>query len=378
MRKKKILIACANAGAGHIKAAFAVEKALKKIAPPEVEIKVIDTLDYCTRFLKKSYPAVYLFLVKRIPTLWGLGYYLFDSRIIYRLFIAPARRISNFLNCAGLTAFLKQYNPDVIINTHFLGVEVASDMRRQGMLKETELITIVTDYLMHSFWVDKRSDYYCVAQNESKEHLIKRGISPERIKVFGIPIDGIFASRGDKKDICARLNIRDDLRTVLVGSGGFGVGPVKELVKELAGIKGIQLLVICGKNPELHKDISELAGSLEISVRAYEFVDNMHELMDVSDIIVTKSGGMTSSEAMAKDLPMVITSAIPGQEARNCRYLVGSGAAVYAGGVEAAKKAISDMLDSEAMMTRLKKRIGEVKKPNASRDIARFALSLLN
>src|SRR4030042_1348617 len=119
-----------------------------------------------------------------------------------------------------------------------------ADMRRRGTLKDTKIITVVTDYLMHSFWVDKDIDYYCVAQEDSKEHLIKRGIPSEKIKVLGIPIDRVFSARRDKRQLCSKLNIREDIHTVLIGSGGFGVGPIKELVKELAAInKPIQLLV---------------------------------------------------------------------------------------------------------------------------------------
>lgn len=376
--KKKLLVAYASAGAGHTKAAYAIEEALKKINRGDISVKAINTLDYSTPFLRKSYPATYLFIVNRIPTIWGLGYYLFDARIIYKVFIGPARRINNFLNCARLVDFLRQYNPDIIINTHFLGSEVMADMKRRGMLKDTKLITVVTDYLMHSFWVDRAIDYYCVAQDESKEHLIKRGIPSEKIRVFGVPIDPVFAIKKDKKQLCNKLNIKEDLPTVLIGSGGFGVGPIKELVKELSGIeKRIQLLVVCGKNPKLYGEISELAKSKDNPIKAYEFVDNMDELMEVSEIMVTKSGGMTSSEAMAKDLPMVVTSAIPGQEARNCRCLIRSGAAIHAASIRKAKEAILDMLNSEARIEEFKKRIMDIKKPNSACDIAQFAISLL-
>ncbi|MEA3305781.1 MAG: hypothetical protein U9R52_03090, partial [Candidatus Omnitrophota bacterium] len=276
--EKKVLIAYGNAGAGHKKAAHAIENAFKAINRNDIDIKVIDTLDYSTQFFKKAYPAIYIFLVNRIPVIWGMGYYLFDTRAIYKMFIAPARRIHNFLNCFRLVHFLKRYNPDIIINTHFLGSEVMADMKRRGMLKDAKLVSVVTDYFMHSFWVDNAIDYYCVAQEESKEHLMKRGIAPEKIRVFGIPIDEAFSVKKGKRQLCAKLNIKDDCRTVLIGSGGFGVGPVKELVKELSGAEICkQLLVVCGKNPELYRDISKLAEESKVPVKAYEFVDNMDE-----------------------------------------------------------------------------------------------------
>jgi processive 1,2-diacylglycerol beta-glucosyltransferase len=375
---KKILIAYASAGAGHAKAAYAIDSALKKINRDDIEVKLINTLDYSTPFLKKSYPAIYLFLVNRIPTIWGLGYYLFDTRIVYRAFIALARRINHSLNCARLVDFLKQYNPDVILNTHFLGIEVMAHMKRQGMLRDAKLISVVTDYFMHSFWVDKAVDYFCVAQEESKMHLIKRGVSPDKIRVLGVPIDPAFAIKKDRKELSAKLGINENLHTVLIGSGGFGVGPIKELVKELSDIgKGVQLLVVCGRNPKLYNEISEFAKSSETPIKVYEFIDNMDELMEVSDIMVTKSGGMTSSEAMAKDLPMIITQAIPGQEARNSRYLVKSEAAIYAGSAKKAKKAIVDILNSDSKIELLREKIRKIKKPTSSLDTANFAITLL-
>ncbi|MDD5681033.1 MAG: glycosyltransferase [Candidatus Omnitrophica bacterium] len=376
---KKILIAYANAGAGHRKAATAVESAFKEINRSDIEVKVIDTLDYSTPFLKSGYPGFYLFCVNKIPYAWGIFYYLLDTRLFYRCIAVFGRRIHNGLGFKALVKFLNEYNPDIVINTHFLGSEVMADMKRKGMLKNTKLISVVTDYMMHSFWVDKAIDYYCVAQAESKKHLMGRGVPPDKIKVFGIPIDRVFALKKDRKELCAKIGIDDKKKTVLIGSGGFGVGPIKELVQELSGAKEIeQLLVICGNNQKLYEEISEMTRNAGNGVKVYKFVNDMDEFMSVSDVMVTKSGGLTSSEALAKDLPMIITSAIPGQEARNSRYLVKAGAAIQAPNVKKAKEVIAEILGSDEKLKELKSRINEIKKPNSSRDIASFAISLLD
>ena len=210
---KKILIAYANAGAGHRKAAYAIESAFKEINRNDIETKVIDTLDYSTPFFKNGYPAFYLFLVNKISYLWGMFYYLLDARLFYRCVASYGRRLHNSLGFAGLEKFLNEYNPDIVINAHFLGSEVMVHMKKKGMLKNTKLISVVTDYMMHSFWVDRMIDYYCVAQEESKKDLINRGIPAEKIKVFGIPIDRIFAVPKDKKALCAKLGIEDTKKT---------------------------------------------------------------------------------------------------------------------------------------------------------------------
>ncbi|MBN1872246.1 MAG: UDP-N-acetylglucosamine 2-epimerase [Candidatus Omnitrophica bacterium] len=376
MGKKRILVAYANAGAGHVKSALAIEGALRDLKRDDVEVRCIDTLNYSTDFLRRSYPRFYLFMVNKIPTLWGLGYYLFDTRIFYRLVIRPLRRIHNRINCSRLVEFIKDFEPHVAVNTHFLGSEVMADMKRKGLLENTKLISVVTDYFMHSFWVDSDIDYYCVAQEESKAHLTKRGVPAEMIKIFGIPVDKKFSSKAGRQNLCKKLNIPDDYPTVLLTSGGFGVGPVKELVNELAGIKRrMQLLVVCGKNPRLYNEVREMTKSADKPVSVYEFVDNMDELMEVSDVIVTKSGGMSSTEALAKDLPMIVTSAIPGQEARNCRFLVKSGVAFHKSNIKDVGRIIEEILDSGDMLNQMKKKIALVKKPDSARDVADFILN---
>ena len=376
---KKILIAYANAGAGHKKAALAVEGAFKEINRGDIETKVIDTLDYSTPFFKAGYPASYLFMVNKIPYIWGLFYYLLDTRIFYRCIARYGRRLHNSLGFQGLVKFLNEYNPDLVINAHFLGSEVMVNMKKKSMLKNTKLISVVTDYMPHSFWVDKTIDYYCVAQEETKKELTKRGVAAEEIKVFGIPVNRAFGIKKDKKQICAKIGIDDKKKTVLIGSGGFGVGPIKELVKGLIDVKEAeQILVICGNNQKLYNDINEIIQNDGGRVKAYPYVENMDEMMSVADVIVTKSGGMTSSEAMAEDLPMVITSAIPGQEARNSNYLVNSGVAVKACSVKKTKEVITELFSFAQKLESLKKRIKEIKKPNSSRDIANFAISLLD
>lgn len=376
---KKILIAYANAGAGHRKAALAIESAFKEIGRSGIETKVIDTLDYSTPFFKANYPAFYLFMVNKIPYLWGLFYYLLDTRIFYRCIASYGRRIHNSLGFQDLVKFLNEYDPAIVINTHFLGSEVMAHMKRKGMLKSTKLVSIVTDYMPHSFWVDRVIDYYCVAQEETKKKLTARGIPEEKIRVFGIPIDRIFSIKKDRKGLSAKIGIDPNKKTVLIGSGGFGVGPVKELVKELMTAKEAeQILVICGSNPRLYGEIGEIAQNAGKSVKVFQFVDNMDEMMTVSDVIVTKSGGMTSSEAMAKDLPMIVTSAIPGQEARNSDYLVKSGAAVKAYTVKKVKEVIEELFNSNEKLESLKKNIGRIKKPDSSRDIAMFAIDILD
>ncbi len=375
---KKVLIIYANAGAGHKKAALAIEAALKSLNRSDVETKVIDSIDYCSPFMQSTYLSVYLFMITHIPTIWGLFYYLFDTRIMYRGLVAMARRINNGPNSRGLEKFLLHYKPDVVVHTHFLSSEVMAAMKRRGELKDTRMLSVVTDYMMHSFWVEKEIDMFCVAQEASKEHLMPRGVPSEKITVTGIPVDPVFGDRPDKKELRVKLGIPESKFTVLLASGGFGVGPLKELVAGLGKEESdMQLIVVCGKNQKLYEEICDIKGSCKIPVTAYEYVNNMHELMELADIIVTKSGGLTSSEALAKELPLIIISAIPGQEARNSRYLLKAGAAIQAGGVEKVKASLQRLLSSPAELEKMRKNVQRIAKPRSAFSVVELIEKML-
>lgn len=376
--QKKILIVYANAGAGHRKAALAISKAFAEMNRNDIEVRVVDSLDYCTPFMKYMYLQTYLFMIAQTPTIWGLCYYIFDSRVIYKPWIAFLRRLNNGAGCKGFERFLLDYKPDVIVNTHFLGSEVMASMRRRGLLKEAKLMSVVTDYMMHSFWIDNEIDIFCVAQEASKKDIMRRGVPEAKVRVTGIPVDPLFGRAKDKAELRRRLKIPEAGFTVLLTSGGFGVGPLKELVEGLGREKSnMQLIVVCGKNPRLFDDIKAIKDGCKMPVTVYEYVDNMDELMELADIIVTKSGGLTSSEALAKDLPLIIISAIPGQEARNSKFLLDAKAAIQATGVAKVEEALKRLAASPRSIDALAENVRAVKRPRAAHDVAGSVLELM-
>lgn len=374
MNKKKVLIIHATAGSGHTKASQAIYKAFNQIKG-DLEVKIINSLDYTNTFFKWSYPNIYVFLVNRIPLIWGFFYYFLDNSFFYPL-VSWIRHLTNWINSKSLARFIEQYQPDLIINTHFLAPDVIT-MAGRGRIK-AHLISVITDYRAHSFWIAKGVDTYVVPYEETKTDLIKRAVSPDKIKVLGMPIDPIFSKSVDKDEIRNRFNIKAGRFTVLVGSGGFGIGPIESLVKEIMELDiPIQLLVVCGKNELLFSAIKKLAEKAPFPVAAFGFIDNMHELMSISDIIVTKSGGMVCAEALAKELPIVGIFPIPGQESRNLNLLLRKKIAFKLKKTSSIKSLLTGLYNNKDQLDKLKKRVLDARRPFASLDIVKMALEIL-
>lgn len=372
MDNRKIFVIYASAGAGHMKAAEAVYKAIKKINPT-ADTRLLDSLDYTTPMYKKSYPATYLFAITKTPTLWGFFYYFFDVPGISYL-ISKGRRIINWMNCQAFENFILQEKPDVVVSTHFLATEIIGNLKKMGRY-DGRIVTIVTDYGLHSFWVHKFNDEYIVASEDTKQDLAQRGIPKDRIYSLGIPVDEAFSKKQDKAIVRRNLGIREDLFTILIVSGGFGVGPIHGLVKELGNLDiPIQLIVVCGKNPKLVEDVTKEQKELKNPMKIYGFATNMPELMNASDLIITKSGGLSTSEAMAMGLAMLIIKPVIGQETKNCGFLLKHDAAIRMDRVEEVKNIVLDLFNSKDKLEMMRKNISEIARPNSSADIANFVL----
>lgn len=375
----KIVITYAYAGVGHKKAALAIEKALAAGQGAGVEVKNVDILDYANALFKVSYPNVYLFLINKTPTFWGLFYYLLDSRGV-DFFMAPVRRFIHRLNCKGFIEFIKAENPDAVVSTHFMASEIVSGLKDRGEYKG-KLVNVVTDFIAHSFWMARSSDYFIGAIQRTKKDLLKRGVSEEKIKIFGIPCDPVFGISKGRDALMNKLAIEPGFFNILIMSGGFGTGPMKEIVKEINNLEPairdkMQLIAICGKNEVLFQELNKTAKDLKVKVKAFGYMSNVDEFMEISDIIVTKPGGLTISEALSKTLPMIIVQPILGQETRNCEILTGYGTAVKADNPKEVCGFMKEFVTSPERMIGTRTRIGLLRYPDAAKDIANFILQM--
>ncbi len=369
---KKILIVYATAGIGHKKASIAVKKAYDEMKLPGVEVTLIDALDYTNNFFKWSYLQVYLLMVNKLPTFWGLSYYLTDLTFI-DLFVSYIRRINNWANSKRLVKYIADTKPDVIISTHFFASEVVADLKQKS-LTSSKLITVVTDYRLHAWWVCEGTDAYIVASEDTRRDLEGRKVDPAQIKVMGIPIEPVFSKTLDRPKIFNETGLRDDLFTILVIGGGFGVGPIEGIVKVIAQIpKELQTVVVCGHNEELVKRIESLKDEYKLNMKVLGFIDNVYEYMDMSDILTSKPGGITVSESLAKEIPLVIISPILGQETRNSAFLVKNNAAVKVNNLDELKAALEVLVTDPMKLDKMKEAIKLIRKPYAAYDVAKFA-----
>lgn len=361
-----ILVLHATAGAGHTRAAQAIGAALKLAGRGH---RVVDTLDCTTALFRRLYVKSYIELVQRAPELWG---YLYDRLdVVHSTTSAKgrARLAFNKLNTRSFEQLVREAAPAAIVCTHFLPLELLSDLKGRGKL-DTPVHAVVTDVSPHAFWVHPNIERYHVATAAGARELERKGYPPERISITGIPVDPVFEERTPAPAARAKLGL-PERPTVLFSSGGFGVGPTLALLESFRASRApVSLVVVAGKNAALETACRKLAAKLPVPVTVHGFVSNMHELMDAADLIVTKPGGLTTTEILAKGKPMALVSPIPGQEQRNCEYLLEEGAAVRLYDTDDAAFYLEKWLGDEARMKRMQAAARAIARPKAAKEIA--------
>jgi processive 1,2-diacylglycerol beta-glucosyltransferase len=361
---RKILILHAAAGAGHKRAAEAVAAAMK-IRHPSVEVVVRDVLEFTPSPFQKTYADGYLRVVRTVPELWGYMYNRSDrrSRQPWRKVL---RSVFNAANTPFFDDYMREQKFDAVICTHFMPLEMLSTLRKRKKIT-VPFFGCVTDFAVHSLWIVDRVDGYFVATDEAARQLTRRGQAKESIAVTGIPIDPVFSQSTDRAAVRKEFELRDNKPVILSLSGGMGVGPTVEFLK---GFKDVaidcQLMVVAGANEELKNEAEAVAATLQIPVRILGFTKRIHDLMGMSDLVVSKPGGLTSSESLAKGLPMLIIEPIPGQEQRNCEVLLEAGAAARLFEIEDGPAKIAELLADPGRLQTMKERARAVAHPNAA------------
>jgi len=356
----RILIATITAGAGHVQAAAALQESWRQMRPKDT-VETIDLLTFFSPLHKKIYRDGYVKLIAHAPELWGMVFNKMDSPKL-------VRKLARWKNAVGSNSsrkfarFVKQFAPDAVLCTHYLPVELLGGLRDKWPAAPPLTISIVTDFEAHALWMEANVDLYCVAAEETKARLIARGADKNRVLATGIPIAAKFSGPIDTTAVRKKYGLRNDLPVLLVLSGGFGMGPVGQILTALDKIeRPFQTLVVAGKNEELRRDLASQDRKHPTDVLG--FVTNMHELMAVSDLLVTKPGGLTTSEAMAMGKPLFILNPIPGQEAANSDFLLEHGAAAKVNSVDDLPFRLDKLLDSKklAEMARAAKSLGRPK-----------------
>ncbi|RNC29160.1 MAG: Processive diacylglycerol beta-glucosyltransferase [Candidatus Dichloromethanomonas elyunquensis] len=327
MKPLRILVFSAGFGGGHVKAAEALIQAVKNMEPT-AEIVHEDFMDIYHKGLNMIFKKSYIKLIKRAPKLWGTFYQSTQDLSYDSLF----QRFVNNMGRRQLIDYIHGLKPDIIICTYPTVAGLLAQMRKTGELR-IPLVTVITDYTTHCQWIHPGVDLYIVGNNQVREGLIKRGINPRSIKVTGIPVSPKFDRSLNKKEAKTDLGLSTGLLTVLIMGGAYGVlGNAKWLCSLIATIDApIQAIFVCGKDRKLYRSLDPVIEMARNPIVRFDFVNNVDVLMAAADIIITKAGGLTVSEALTKHLPMIIFKPIPGQEANNAEYIraIGAGKIAY-------------------------------------------------
>lgn len=353
-----------------MQAAAALDEAWRALRPNDV-VERVDVQKFFSPLHRKVHSDGYITLVERAPELWGMVFKTTDNpKLVRRL--AKFRKTFPPQSTMRFIKFVKQFKPDVVFCTHYLPVEILDKAREKWDGTLPLGVCVVTDFEAHALWMGEAADFYCVAAEETKARLVARGATPENVVVTGIPIAAKFSKPIDVAAVRKRAGLRDDLPTLLVLGGGFGMGPVAEILGELDKVEhDFQTMVVAGRNQELRRELA--VHDHKHPTHVLGFVTNMHELMAISDLIITKPGGLTTSEALALGKPLFILNPIPGQEAANSDFLLERGAAGKVNRVEDLPFRLNQLLGSKKLveMGKCARALG---RPDAAQDICKEVL----
>ena len=367
---RKVLLLSASAGAGHVRAAEAIEKAFKQRKDSDgVEVHHFDVLNYTNKLFRHLYSKAYIDLVNKMPEVPGWVYDKLDKP-----WKNERRRLAlDKLNTRPFVKLLREYQPNLIVCTHFLPAEIVSWLKAKERLASRQVI-IVTDFDVHAMWLVHHYERYFVALDEARVYLEALGIPPEKITVSGIPIDPVFAIKKDKQEMRAKHGLAPDRTTILLSTGGFGVGSVDALVQSLLPLQQrAQIVAICGRNEELKERLTKLASRIKpdasVLLKPFGYTKEMDELMTASDLVLGKPGGLTTSEALAKGLVFVIVNPIPGQEERNSDHLLEGAAAIRCNNLPTLPYKLDRLLADPQRFKSMQANARRMGHPNAAREI---------
>jgi len=363
---KRILIMYISPHSGHHQAAQAVEEGIKRVHPG-AEILNIDAFNYTNPILEKVVNRTYTGIIKRRPEVWE---YLYDNPFIFRK-VKKWRQLIHRFNSPKLRYLLDSFKPDAVICTQAFPCGMIADCKPRDVL----LIGVLTDYMPHSYWLSEKVDFYVVSSEESKQRLKEEGIEEERIKILGIPVHPKFDDEVNRKRVFQELNLDPNLPNILIMGGGQGMGPIKTIIYLLAYLDlPYQILVVAGTNRSLLKWLKRREPRFN-KIRALGYVDNVNELMDISSLIITKAGGITTGEALVKNLPMIIINPLPGQERKNTQFLVKQGVALEAKNSKQAAVLAKRLLSKPERLREIQREIEKIRRPRAAINIAKLICS---
>ncbi len=368
----KILIFYATYGGGHLSAANAMKEIINK-EYPEIEVEVIDCMKYLNKIIDSITVKGYEELSKRVPKMWGKIYKASRKGIV-----AGFSNKINFILTEKLGKLIQSKNPQFIISTHPFSTQMCGILKKKGKLK-IPVSTILTDFKYHEQWLVKHEylEKFFVSNEKMRQSLIEYGLKQDKIYTTGLPISQRFLQNFDRENILKEFELKENTKTILFFAGGKMGLARKNIVTYMETLvensNDIQIIAVSGKNPKIYEKFRRIAKEKE-NVKVLQFTDKVPELMSISDIVITKPGGITVSESLASNLPIIVINPIPGQEEENAEFLEENGLAIWIKNKDNIKEELTNAIKDDEKLNQIKQNIVKFSRPNAAKEICEIIL----
>lgn len=372
---KKILIFYASYGGGHLNAAKSIKECIDKNYN-NCETELIDCMKYVNKPIEIVTTAAYREMAKKMPWAWGKIYA--DSQ---KGPLAHISSKSNQILAIKLLKLLRKKQPDLIISTHPFGSQMCTYLKRKGKIS-AQIATIMTDFSPHDQWLvgNETTDFFFVANDKMKEYLISKNIPDNKVFVTGIPISSRFLQTYNREEILKEFDLKENQKNILFfGGGEFGLGKARtvEIFNNLVkNFDNIQVIAIAGKNEKMKSEFEKIVeeNNKQESVKVLAFTNKVPELMSISDLVISKPGGLTTSESLASNLPMIIINPIPGQEEENAEFLESKGTGIWLRKNDPSREVLRSVIDNPDKLNTMKKNTEHLAKKHSTDDICNILL----
>lgn len=369
MTGRRFLLFYITTSSGHHRASCALEQTIRRL-DPQAQVVSVDAFQYTSRFVRWAIARTYFSLIRHQPDVWE---YLYDNPDVHRR-VQYFRTLLHRYQAAKLQRLLDTVRPDAIACTQAYPCGMVADFKQHHRLS-VPLVGILTDYAPHLYWFHDTVDAYVVPSDQVRQRFVLRGVDAARVKVLGIPIDLRFLEPADREEAARYFGLDPTRPVILIMGGSSGFGQLRDIVLSLDTLPyPCQLVVLAGTNRPLLSWL--MLQRFRHRVLPLGYTDAVPKLMDLATLLVTKPGGLTSSEALAKGVPLVLVNPIPGQEAYNARFLLSQGAAVQAFSSDTVRQTVRDLLENPDQLAAFRRRSMELAHPSAALDIASLLFEL--
>ena len=362
-------------GGGHLSAANSIGECIKENYK-DIDVQIVDCIKYVDRIINAISTAAYRGMAKKAPWAWKKVYYNSEKGTLAKISTA-----SNKIMARKLNKLLKEYTPDLIISTHPFSNQMCGYLKKKGKL-DCKIATVLTDYQIHNQWIVNSDyiDYFFVSHKGMKEALIEKNIPDFKIFVTGIPISKKFLSNFDKKEVFKSFELDSTKKTILFFAGGeFGLGKSKtyQILDVLINtFPNMQVVAVAGKNEKMKTTFEELVEKTNSSnrVKVLSYTKKVPELMSISDLVITKPGGLTTTESLVSGLPIIVINPIPGQEEQNAEFIENNNLGIWLKKDDDISNKLKTFLNSKDTLDEIKNNIADFAKKDSTKDICKILL----